>query len=279
MNNENLNSVPEPKTNDEPDAIRFAATERPVTRREAMMGLASLGLYGVTLSIAGCGGGGVTGTSSSSHSSSSSSSSFTAEGEIGPYFTDDSASGYNRSNILSSLDGSDTQAGIPLTLNLIVLDSENGFAAYKGAQVDIWHCNASGVYSNESSESTSGQSWLRGYQITDANGKASFTTIIPGWYAGRTTHIHLRVRSKYSTASSTSDETNTTQVFFAQTMVDTIDTTISPYSAEGKNSTTNASDRVYATQTKGQNLLTISGNNTSGYTAAFTIYLPITTEY
>ncbi len=72
--------------------------------------------------------------------------------EVGPYFTDDSATGYNRSNILANLDGTDAQIGIPLTL--YVYDSENANSALAGAQVDIWHCNAVGVYSNESVEIT-----------------------------------------------------------------------------------------------------------------------------
>ena len=107
------------------------------------------------------------------------------------HFVDDSATGYLRSNVLSNLDGSSTQTGVPLTLNIHVYDSKNSCAAMQNVQVDIWSCNAAGVYSAESSESTVGQSWLRGYQLTDANGLVTFQTIIPGWYSGRTNHIHL----------------------------------------------------------------------------------------
>lgn len=216
------------------------------------------------------------GSSSSSSGSSTASCTLTPEGEIGPYFTDDSASGYNRSDIRSNLDGSSTQSGIPLTLHIYVYDFDNNCAALEGAQVDIWHCNAEGVYSNESVESTLGQSWLRGYQLTDAAGAVTFKTIFPGWYQGRTTHIHLRVRSSYSEASSTSDGTNTTQVFFPQATVDTIDTTVTPYSSEGKNTTTNAGDRVYTDQTEGKMELTLSGDSSNGYVATCIIGLPIT---
>ena len=202
-------------------------------------------------------------------------SSATLEGEEGPYFVDDSASGYLRTNILSNLDGSDTQTGIPLTLTLYVFDSENSCAAMENVQVDIWHCNAEGVYSAESSEDTVGQSWLRGYQLTDVSGKVGFTTIMPGWYEGRTTHVHLRLRSTYD---STDDSgTNTMQLFFDQSTVDTIDTTISPYSTEGKNSTTNATDRVYSEQEDGTTLMTLTGDSTNGYAATLNIYLPIKT--
>ena len=197
----------------------------------------------------------------------------TLEGEEGPYFVDDSASGYERSDILSNLDGTETQTGVPFTLTVYVYDSEKSCAAMEDVQVDIWHCNALGVYSAESSESTVGQSWLRGYQLTDATGKAAFTTIIPGWYEGRTTHIHLRLRSTYDDTDTSG--TNTMQVFFDQTLVNTIDTTISPYSTHGENSTTNASDRVYSQQEDGTTLLTLSGSTAAGYTATVNVYLPI----
>jgi protocatechuate 3,4-dioxygenase beta subunit len=203
----------------------------------------------------------------------------TPEGEIGPYFADDSAAGFDRSNILSNLDGSNTQSGVPLTLTVNVVDAKKGCAAYVGAQVDIWHCNASGVYSDISSENTASEQWLRGYRLTDAKGQVTFETIIPGWYSGRTTHIHLRVRSAYSEASSTTDETNTTQCFFDQTFIDTLYTTVAPYSAEGKNPTTNAGDRVYSQQEDGANVLTLTGDNTTGYRASVTIFLPITATY
>ena len=66
------------------------------------------------------------------------------------------------------------------------------------------------------------------------------------------------------------------QLFFDQTLVDTIDTTIAPYSSEGKNSTTNASDRVYSQQEDGTTLMSLTGNTTDGYSASFNVYLPIT---
>jgi protocatechuate 3,4-dioxygenase beta subunit len=202
----------------------------------------------------------------------------TPEGEIGPYFADDSDARFNRSNVLSNLDGTNTQAGIPLTLTVIVLDSGKSCAPYANAQVDIWHCNSAGIYSDQSVENTLSDTWLRGYQITDEGGRVTFSTIVPGWYAGRTTHIHLRVRSSYSSASSTNDGTNTTQLFFDQTLIDSLATSVIPYSAEGQNPTTNASDHVYDGETDGANLLTLSGDDSTGYTAAVTLHLPITSE-
>jgi protocatechuate 3,4-dioxygenase beta subunit len=199
----------------------------------------------------------------------------TLEGEEGPYFVDDSASGYLRSNILSNLDGSNAQTGVPLTLTIYVFDSEKSCTPMEGVQVDIWHCNASGIYSAESVESTVGQSWLRGYQITDATGKVQFTTIIPGWYQGRTTHIHLRFRSTYDETDNSG--TNTMQLFFDQTLIDTLSTSVSPYSAEGQNSTTNANDHVYTPEEEATTLLTLVGSTEAGYTATFNAHMPIVT--
>jgi protocatechuate 3,4-dioxygenase beta subunit len=197
----------------------------------------------------------------------------TLEGEEGPYFVDDSASGYLRSNILSNLDGTSTQTGIPLTLTVYVYDSEKSCAAMQGVQVDIWHCNASGIYSAESVEATVGQSWLRGYQMSDSSGKVTFNTIFPGWYSGRATHIHLRFRSTYDETDTSGS--NTMQVFFDQTLVDTIDTTVSPYAAEGKNPTTNAIDNIYSSEEKGTTVVTLTGSVATGYTGAFSAYMPI----
>jgi protocatechuate 3,4-dioxygenase beta subunit len=196
----------------------------------------------------------------------------------GPYWVTDSASGYDRSVITSNIDGSNTQTGVALTLTLYIYDSENSCVAMENVQVDIWHCNASGVYSgvqnstNDGGTDLTSQSWLRGYQLTDSSGKVTFTTIIPGWYSGRTTHIHIRFRSTYD--SSSSGSTNTAQLFFDQTFIDTLDTTVSPYSSLGKNSVTNAGDSIYNSE-GGTTILSLSGSATDGYSASFSVYLPL----
>ncbi len=84
------------------------------------------------------------------------------------------------------------------------------------------------------------------------------------------------MRSKYSTASSTTDGTNTTQIFFAQSVVDSINTTIAPYRSHGTNPTTNESDRVYAEQTEGLMEVALTGDASAGYTTTITVSLPIT---
>jgi hypothetical protein len=176
--------------------MAFEGVDKEISRRQAISLLAVAGA-GVML---GCGGGTKTSTTTTTTTTTANTScTVTPEGEEGPYFVNDSATGFSRSDIRSNLDGTNTQSGIPLTI--YTYDSENSCAAMANVQIDIWHCNGSGIYSAEDVEDTSGETWLRGYQITDANSLATFKTIIPGWYAGRTTHIHLRLRSTYDSTT------------------------------------------------------------------------------
>lgn len=82
--------------------------------------------------------------------------------------------------------------GVPLALALTVVDWKT-CQPIRDAAVDVWHCDALGVYSGEASEGSEGETYLRGIQLTDRNGLAEFATIYPGQYPGRTTHIHLEV--------------------------------------------------------------------------------------
>jgi len=197
----------------------------------------------------------------------------------GPYWVDDGVSGYNRSDIRSDIAGTNTQSGVLFTLNLYVYDLKNSCAAMQNVQVDVWHCDATGIYSGiQSSTNGNGvdytsQSWLRGYQLTDSSGRVSFTTIVPGWYTGRTTHIHIRFRSTYDTSSTGS--TNTAQLFFDQTFINSLNTSVSPYSSHGTNTITNAGDSIYNAE-GGTTILSLSGSASAGYTATFSVYLPLT---
>jgi protocatechuate 3,4-dioxygenase beta subunit len=237
----------------------------PLDRRAAVR-LLGLGAVGV---LAACG----EDATSPTTPTLSSSCGTTLEGEEGPFFVNDSGSGYERTNVVANLGGSNVQPGVALALSITVLDTKNSCRPIQGVQVDIWSCNALGVYSGESSQETTNESWLRGYQLTDNSGKVLFNTIIPGWYAGRTTHIHLRLRSIYDGASSGS--TNTTQLFFDQTVINNIHASVPPYAGRGINPTTNASDRIFAQQEKGTNVLTLGGSAGTGFSAAISLYVPI----
>ena len=102
----------------------------------------------------------------------------------GPYFVDERL---NRSDIrVDPVDGS-VQDGVKLTLRFAVVRSDGDCAPVSGAQVDVWHANAGGLYSDVSANGTVGHKYLRGYQVTDVDGAAEFVTIFPGWYRGRAT--------------------------------------------------------------------------------------------
>src|SRR5687767_14543381 len=115
----------------------------------------------------------------------------------GPYFVDEKL---DRSDVRAEPGTNELKPGVPLRLTFNVSEMKSGGACapLANAQVDIWQCDAFGVYSDAKDRSfnTVGQKFLRGYQRTDANGLVTFTTIFPGWYQGRAVHIHFKVRGE-----------------------------------------------------------------------------------
>src|SRR5687767_9142353 len=114
----------------------------------------------------------------------------------GPYFVDERLL---RSDVRSDPATGTVKAGAPLDLALSIaqVTAAGACAPLAGALVDIWQCDAMGAYSDARDQSfnTTGQKFLRGYQVTDADGRVRFTTIYPGWYPGRAVHIHFKVRT------------------------------------------------------------------------------------
>jgi protocatechuate 3,4-dioxygenase beta subunit len=128
----------------------------------------------------------------------------------GPYWVDEML---NRSDIRSDPADGSVKPGLPLKLALTFHDVRSGSCSpVKDAQVDIWQCDATGLYSDKEENRTRGKKFLRGYQMSDANGGVQFVTVYPGWYQGRTTHIHFRVRRK--------QEQFTAQLFFPDDLSD-----------------------------------------------------------
>jgi protocatechuate 3,4-dioxygenase beta subunit len=163
----------------------------------------------------------------------------------------------------------DGKAGVPLKIVVKVLSSA-ACAVLKDVAVDLWHADAEGLYSGYTRQGdsgnidTTGQKFLRGTQITDANGQVSFETIYPGWYHGRTTHIHFKVHVSSSREA-------TSQMYFPEDISQAVYAT-SAYAARGQKDTSNDQDRI-ALGGSGElpPLLTISGNAASGYTGTLTI--------
>ena len=185
----------------------------------------------------------------------------------GPYFVDEKL---DRSDIRSDPSTGAARPGTPLVLTFNVSRVASGSCvSLQGAQVDIWHCDALGVYSDASDPSfnTRGQKFLRGFQKTDATGRATFTTIYPGWYQGRAVHIHFKIRT---TAANGAVAGFTSQLFFDDAQNSQIFAT-APYSQKGTAWLKNAGDGIYTGG--GDKLLLKPTATASGLTANFDIGL------
>src|SRR5438876_4990692 len=141
--------------------------------------------------------------------------------------------------------------GTPLTLRLVVLDVST-CKPIKGAAVDIWHCDASGIYSGVSGNTGT---FMRGIQRTNANGIATFRTVYPGWYMGRTVHIHVKVHVRGNVV-------HTGQLYFPDRLTDAVYRR-APYSSRPNRGTRNASDSVF--RNGGRRSLLTMRRNGSGY--------------
>lgn len=228
------------------------------------------------------GSGGTTTTSGGSGTTSSGSMNVVVTPAVteGPFFVDENL---NRSNLVTGTTRASVINGLPLILNVGAYTITNNVATpLSGAHIDIWHADAIGTYSDESnggiqSENTKGQTWLRGYQVTDANGAVSVTTIYPGWYQGRAIHIHFKVRTYDASGNKTHEFTS--QFFIDDTLSDTV-LANAPYNTRGTRQVRNANDSVYSAKetdgtTVGSHLmLTLTKNSSgSGYTGTFSIGL------
>ena len=154
---------------------------------------------------------------------------------------------------------------MPLQLVLNVLRADQDCIRATGIQVDIWHCDAGGLYSDEAANNTVGRKFLRGYQITDANGAVQFTTIYPGWYPGRTVHIHFRIRA-FTGSTATFDFTS--QVYFDDAVSDVV-LAQAPYNTRGARNTRNANDTIFDAGT----LLALADDGNGGYVGTFDVAL------
>jgi len=143
-----------------------------------------------------------------------------------------------------------------------VTRSDAACAPAAGVQVDVWQCDAGGVYSDDPGTGSPGGRFLRGYQIADANGAVQFTTIYPGWYPGRTVHVHYRVRAA-------GDVDFASQVYFDDAITDDVLKT-SAYAARGPRDTTNADDAIFDATT----LLALAPDGGGGWVGTFDVALP-----
>jgi protocatechuate 3,4-dioxygenase beta subunit len=156
--------------------------------------------------------------------------------------------------------------GVPLTLKIRVIDVKRCRPIHSAA-VDIWHCDAGGLYSDESSNGTAGQTYLRGVQLTNKKGFATFETIYPGHYTGRATHIHMKVHIGGKARGGTlrgGHVSHTGQLFFAESANSSV-YSVAPYSSDTAPRTLNSSDSIYAQAGSSRAEVTLTGSATSGY--------------
>ncbi|MCS6329571.1 MAG: intradiol ring-cleavage dioxygenase [Nitrospira sp.] len=187
----------------------------------------------------------------------------------GPFFVGEHL---NRSDIRSDPTTGQVKPGTPLELTLQIFRLGSGDCQpLAGAQVDIWHCDALGVYSDvrDAGFDTVGQTFLRGYQITDAHGEAKFVTIYPGWYAGRTVHIHVKVRTAHAAERHFEF---TSQMYFEHGLTDRVHTD-QPYAAKGRRNARNQDDRIF--RRGGDQLMLAPTATANGYAASFGIGLQL----
>lgn len=187
----------------------------------------------------------------------------------GPYFVEERLL---RSDIRLDPMTNRVAPGAILELSLAVSRlGSNGCTPLAGAQVDLWQCDALGVYSDVTDPSfkSVGQKFLRGHQMTDAAGRVRFTTIYPGWYPGRAVHIHFKIRTEPAAARG---HEFVSQLYFDDALTDRVHAR-DPYAAKGLKRTRNSGDGIY--RDGGQQLMLDVTKTAKGFSAPFAIGLQI----
>lgn len=278
------------------DSVDALDPDRPelLGRRRMLSIMGGAGLAGVAAVAAACSSGDPATVATTTTAANSSTTSTTASGaspstsavdstscsEIptetaGPYPGDGSngkqvltIAGVVRRDITTSFGGATgSVSGVPLTVNFDVLDVANGCEPLSGAAVYAWHCCADGKYSMYSAGATD-QNWLRGVQITDSNGRVTFTTIVPACYDGRWPHIHFEVYPDEASITNARNGLKTSQLAFPKSMLNDVyatadyTTSVQPFSR-----ITLASDNVFRDDQAVHQMATITGDVTNGYTA------------
>jgi protocatechuate 3,4-dioxygenase beta subunit len=214
--------------------------ERPVTRRESLI---RLGGFAVT--ALGLGGLDVEADAATV------SCILTPEQTEGPYYI---AGEKLRRNITEG------RPGAPMVLRTFVVDASS-CRPIRNAAVDIWHADASGIYSGFG-DGASSRTFMRGIQRTNVKGLAQFRTVYPGWYQGRTVHIHVKVHVS-------SNVVHTGQLYFPDSMTDAVYRR-APYSARGSRDVRNASDSIYRSGGK-RSMVSVKKNSAGVYVATITM--------
>jgi protocatechuate 3,4-dioxygenase beta subunit len=183
-----------------------------------------------------------------------------ASGEVSCVLAPEQTEGpYYIANELVRRNVTEGRPGTPLTLRAFVVDAST-CKAIKGAAVDIWHADASGVYSGFGA-GASNRTFMRGIQRTNAKGLALFRTVYPGWYPGRTVHVHVKVHLRGNVV-------HTGQFYFPDRVTDAAYRK-APYASRPNRTTRNADDAIY--RNGGRRSLVKVRKSGSGYVATITM--------
>jgi protocatechuate 3,4-dioxygenase beta subunit len=165
------------------------------------------------------------------------------------------------------------RAGVPLAIKITIENKNNDCAVLEGAMVDIWHCDKDGAYSEYGGTSMQSTNYtavhfLRGRQVTDSSGRVGFTSIFPGWYSGRATHIHVHVYD------ASGKSLLVTQIAFPEGSGSAVNlvnaATDKGYTKGMSGYTYNAQDNVFSDSTDTE-LGVVSGSVADGFELAHTI--------
>lgn len=256
-----------------------------VVSRRRLLGIFGLGAGAAALAACAPGASTSAGTTTSTSSTSAPATLTEMNTETaGPYPGDGSngpdvleISGVERSDIRGSIDGGATAAGVPMTLRMNLIDMAGGNVPMVGAAVYVWHCDGQGRYSMYD-EALSGETYLRGVQISDDAGQVTFTSIIPGCYQGRWPHIHFEVFPDRNSITEAGNNILTSQIALPE------ETCAATYSgADYEGSTANLagitldSDNVFNDGWQ-QQMPAVSGDQTVGFQVTIDIPIDTTTE-
>ncbi len=178
----------------------------------------------------------------------------------------------SRGSSIQRVDITEGKTGVALNLALTVKNINNSCAVVENARVDIWHCDKDGYYSGYSNsgylgtQNNSSVTFCRGLQYTDAAGMAKFTSIYPGWYTGRVTHIHVQVYVGGALKL-------TSQIAFPEAITAAVYST-SLYAAHGQNNSVsgNSGDNIFSDGT-GTELAAVVANSAGGYDLTHTLFI------
>jgi protocatechuate 3,4-dioxygenase beta subunit len=190
----------------------------------------------------------------------------TSSETAGPFPTKDPSS-------LVMVDITSDRTGVALTIKITIQNKNNNCASLEGAIVDIWHCDKDGYYSeyggtNMQTVNYTTVHFLRGRQVTNSDGEVGFTSIFPGWYQGRATHIHVHIYD------ASGNSLLVTQIAFPEGTNSAVSlvnaSTANGYTKGMAGYTYNASDNIFSDSVDNE-LGTVTGSVASGYALTHTI--------